>query len=111
MATTKQTQKQNIADVSKGTRAKLLSSLKSQLSVMTGELSREIRKLNSDSARPIHKVNDIAGQDVGSAYLQCAENIADSDVAWAVQLGHLVQDVKQLERRVLRVERMAKEVA
>lgn len=103
-----QNQKSNIADLSKGTRAKLLASVKKQIAGIQGTLQAEITKLNSEATRPIHRVNDLAGENVGSEYLEAPENVQDADTAWAIQLGHLLQDLKQVERRILRTEKMAK---
>ncbi len=100
--------KSNIADLSKGTRAKLLASVKKQIAGIQGTLQEEIGKLNANASRPIHRVNDLAGESVGSEYLEAPENVDGEDRAWAIQLGHLLQDLKQVERRILRTERMAK---
>lgn len=100
--------KQNIADLSKNTRTKLVSSLKTQLATLTGSLASEITRLNAEDARPIHRVNDLAEMPVGESYLQAPENLTGDEMAWAVMLGKLYQDAKQLERKILRAEAMAK---
>lgn len=90
-------------DISTNTRAKLIAKLKAQIGGMTGEITREIETLNGEASRPIHLVNDLAGKDMGAKYLEAPENLSTEN-QWPVQLGRLLQDVKQLERRILRAE-------
>lgn len=99
-------QTQNIADISKNTRSKLVSKLKNQLANMDSTITGEITRLNSNKARPIHQVNDLAGKNVGKEYLNAPEHTGENE--WAIQLGRLLQDVKQLQRRVLRTEQSAR---
>jgi hypothetical protein len=104
----KQTKNQNIADLSKNTRVKLIASLKSTLATLTGALEAEISSLNADAMRPMHRVSDLAPMCDGAEYLEAPENVTCYGNAWATQLGHIMQDVKQLKRRILRAELMAK---
>lgn len=104
--------KRNKSDLSRNTRTKLVSSLKAQLATLTGSLASEIARLNADEARPIHRVNDLAempfGESVGESYLLAPEHLTREEIAWAAMLGKLYQDAKQLERKILRAEVMAK---
>ncbi len=98
------------ADIRTNTRAKLIKKLKDQIGSMTGELTREIQSLNSEASRPIHLVNDLAGKDTGKRYLDAPEH-SGTENEWPIQLGRLLQDVKQLERRILRAELSASQRA
>lgn len=100
----------NKADIRNNTRAKLIASLKSKLTALTGELTREIESLNSEANRPIHLVNDLAGKSMGKAYLDAPEHSGHEN-EWPIQLGRLLQDAKQLERRILRAELTASQKA
>lgn len=75
---------------------------------LEGTLEAEIAKLNSNAMRPIHRANDLAGRKIGQEYLNAPEHAQDDSTAWAHQLARLMQDVKQLQRRVMRTEQMAK---
>ena len=93
-------------DIAYNTRKKVVRKLSDHITAMSAIMALEIRTLNADSSRPIHQVNDLAGTKVGREYLNAPEHSAENE--WAIQLGRLLQDVKQLERRILRVEASAK---
>lgn len=94
----------NQRDVAYNTRAKLIAKLTAQMADIADTLMAE---LNADSARPIHQVNDLAGKNVGAEYLLSAETCTP-DVQWPVMLGRMLQDVRQLQRRTLRAEALAR---
>lgn len=100
----------NLTDIRNNTRVRTLKLVKDTLSGLRGSLESEIARLNSDGARPIHLANDIAesATGIGELYLQAPENVADDAKAYAIQLAKLIQDVKQVERRAMRLERMSK---
>ncbi len=70
---------------------------------MTESVSTEIRRING-TARPVIAIQAVNPSFVGSDYLQCAEAL-DSDMdAFLVAYHKVLQDARQLERKVLRLE-------
>jgi len=106
---TRKSNRPNLTDIQYNTRVRTVKLIKDGLAQLNGTVAEAVSRLNSEQARPVHLANDIAGKNVGLGYLQAPENIECPNEAYAVQLAKLQQDLKQVERRALRLEQMSKE--
>lgn len=101
--------KNNIANIERDINRKFIASIKKAIEQAEQTREKEISLLNSEAQRPIYRVNDIAGESVGKAYLNAPESLFKAcqwTKAEACSYGKLFQGIKALKRLILRTENL-----